>query len=292
MQCAAQADTLDILMPELEELRKEVDRLQGVEAQYANIKRDLDAAKASLAESTQALVDWQAADKQHKELFGPLASLDPDAMASKLDDTLAELKLIRVRQEQVLEQQEKIRLNAEKAQLQKEMQEQKIKARQKANAEKAMQKYSANADIPVRQSKTPSPVSNAVKSPMPPVEAKPLPAAVKESNDKESNDQGPNDKGKAEPDMATEDFFANAGAQASVVLFFFMIRSVRRSTQSPISVDHMPKTPGQQLASAAGQAGSAVTEVTAQPVVRPHKSVASPAKLQSALQKTLAQLAK
>ena len=51
LQCAAQADTLDILMPELEELRREVDRLQGVEAQYANTKRDLDAAKASLAES-------------------------------------------------------------------------------------------------------------------------------------------------------------------------------------------------------------------------------------------------
>lgn len=271
-------------MPELEALGAEVQRLSAVEAQCHSLQRDLDAAKASLAESAQALVEWQAADKQHKELFGPLASLDPVAMASKLDDTLAELKLIRVRQEQVLEQQERVRLNAEKAQMQKELQEQKIKARQKANAEKAMQKYSAKpdsiAEVPARHTKTASPVGNAAASTAsPPVAAKPAVAVHA-------------DEHIAVPEEESKAFFANAEAKVSVQRPNLRRTPLRAATQSPVPAEHMPQTPGQRSASAQGQIQSAGAETAAKQAAKPPLPVCSPAKLQNALQKALGQFHK
>ena len=157
------------MVPELEALRKVAAELQGVEAKYEAAQMELQYSKRSLAETAEALQEWEAAEQQHKALFGPLANLDPAAMASKLDETLAELRLIRERQEQVLEQQERIRLNTEKAQLQREMQEQKDRARQRALTDKALQRYSGKpayqpqeANLREQTSQPPSSAANAV----------------------------------------------------------------------------------------------------------------------------------
>ncbi len=48
------------MLPELEALRKAVDRLQGIEANYQIAQKDLEDTKFSLAESNEAILEWQA----------------------------------------------------------------------------------------------------------------------------------------------------------------------------------------------------------------------------------------
>ena len=293
LQSAAQAESIEEMVPELEALRKLLGHLQGVEAKYEAVQKELDSSKCSLAETAAALLEWQAAEQQHKALFGPLANLDPATMASKLDDTLVELRLIRERQEQVLEQQEKIRLNAEKAQLQRGMQEQKARARQKALADKALQKYSGKpAYQPLKSDPTqglsqpePSPVSAAAaatrivcttSSAAKTVSALSSPTAA--SNEQDS----PGPAGVA--DMVSEPFFNNARPRVAGERPAMRRAGIRAGSQSPSPVPQVSNLVSQQSLSNFGQT------LTRAAAARSASLVYTPGKLQNALRRTLAQL--
>ena len=291
LQAAAQAESIEAMVPELEALRKSVQRLQGVEISYTACQQELDHTKVSLAESSEALVLFQAAEQQHKALFGPLADLDHAAMASKLDDTLAELKLIRLRLEQVLEQQDRIRANAEKAQLQKEAQEQKAKARQKALAEKAMQKYSARsafqpqaAAVADGQPQRGEPIGRAATSLQPVSSVAESLAGTEYANmtmTHSSNDQNlPN-----EEVMPAEPFFTNTQQQVAVQRVA-QRRVGIRATPSPISGAQKTNSLSQTQSFALGQT------MTRGAAARSPSPVFTAGKLQAALQKTLGQLPK
>lgn len=289
LQAAAQAETIEAMVPELEALRKAVQRLQGVEISYDACQQELDHTKVSLAESSEALVLFQAAEQQHKALFGPLANLDHAAMASKLDDTLAELRLIRLRQEQVLEQQEKIRANAEKAQLQKEAQEQKAKAKQKALAEKAMQKYSARSAFQPQavadgQPQRREPIGRAATSLQPVSSVAESLAGTEYANvtmTHSSDDQNM----PWEEDMPAEPFFSNTQQQVAV----------QRVAQRRVGIRATPSpAPGAQMTNFLSQTPSFALgqTMTRGAAARSPSPVFAAGKLQAALQKTLGQLPK
>lgn len=291
LQAAAQAESIEAMVPELEALRKSVQRLQGVEISYTACQQELDHTKVSLAESSEALVLFQAAEQQHKALFGPLADLDHAAMASKLDDTLAELKLIRLRHEQVLEQQDRICANAEKAQLQKEAQEQKAKARQKALAEKAMQKYSARsafqpqaAAVADGQPQWGEPIGRAATSLQPVSSVAESLAGTEYANmtmTHSSDDQNlPKEKV-----MPAEPFFTNTQQQVAVQRVA-QRRVGIRATPSPIPGAQMTNSLSQTQSFALGQT------MTRGAAARSPSPGLTAGKLQAALQKTLGQMPK
>ena len=289
------------MVPELEALRKLAVRLQGVEAKYEAAQKELEFSKCSLAETAEALQEWQAAEQQHKALFGPLANLDPEAMASKLDDTLAELKLIRQRQEQVLEQQEKIRLNAEKAQLQKDMQERKARTRQKALADKALQRYSGKPayqaqEVDSQLERAPSGAATAVlgSSSIGSLAARPVLTSASSlaiggnqtvdvkpagNEGKQNVDVRPT----ADAEVASAPFFTNATARVLGERPAMRRGGIRGATQSPIPT---AKVVSQQSQSNFGQT------MTRAMAARSASPVFSSGKLQNALQKALAQLPK
>lgn len=290
-QAAAQAESIEAMVPELEALRKAVQRLQGVEVSYNACQQELDDTKVSLAESSKALVLFQAAEQQHKALFGPLADLDHAAMASKLDDTLAELKLIRLRQEQVLEQQERIRANAEKAQLQREAQEQKAKARQKALAEKAMQKYSARsafqpqaAAVADGQPQRGEPISRAATSLQPVSSVAESLAGTEYVNMTMSHSSDDQNLPK-EQVMPAEPFFTNTQQQVAVQRVA-QRRVGIRATPSPVPGAQVTNSLSQTQSFALGQT------MTHGAAARSPSPVFTAGKLQAALQKTLGQLPK
>jgi len=291
LQAAAQAESIEAMVPELEALRKAVQRLQGVEISYNACQQELDDTKVSLAESSEALVLFQAAEQQHKALFGPLADLDHAAMASKLDDTLAELRLIRLRQEQVLEQQDKIRANAEKAQLQREAQEQKAKARQKALAEKAMQKYSARsafqpqaAAVADGQPQRGEPISRAATS-LQPISSVAESLAGTEYANMTMTHSGDDQNLPKEQVMPAEPFFTNTQQQVAVQRVA-QRRVGIRATPSPIPGAQMTHSLNQTQSFALGQT------MTRGAAARSPSPVFTAGKLQAALQKTLGQLPK
>lgn len=273
------------MVPELEALRRLAAHLQGVEAKYEAAQKELQFSKRSLAETAEALQEWEAAEQQHKALFGPLANLDPEAMASKLDDTLAELRLIRERQEQVLEQQEKVRLNAEKAQLQRDMQEQKGRARRKALAGKTLQRYSgkpayqAQEAEPRQLERQPSsaPTAAAGISISNSLAGRPIFSAP--SMAAGSVDVRPT----ADAEMASAPFFTNATARVVGERPAMRRGGIRGASQSPIPV---AKLVSQQSMSNFGQT------MTSAMVARSASPVFSSGRLQNALQRTLAQLPK
>ena len=290
------------MVPELEALRKLAAHLQGVEAKYEAAQKELEFSKRSLAETAEALQEWQAAEQQHKALFGPLANLDPEAMASKLDDTLAELRLIRQRQEQVLEQQEKIRLNAEKAQLQREMQERKARARQKALADKALQRYSGKPayqalEVDSRQQtpqleRLPSSAATAAvgTSTLSSFAARPMLTSAPsmaigddQAVDVKPPGDGSDQTATADAEVASSPFFTNAAARVLGERPAMRRGGIRGATPSPIPT---AKVVSQQSQSNFGQTMTrAVASRSASPVF-------SSGKLQNALQRTLAQLPK
>ena len=291
------------MVPELEALRKLAARLQGVEAKFEAAQKELEFSKHSLAETAEALQEWQAAEQQHKALFGPLANLDPEAMASKLDDTLAELRLIRQRQEQVLEQQEKIRLNAEKAQLQRDMQERKAQARQKALADKALQRYSGKPAYQAQEVDSGQQTlqlehlsSNAAStivgsSTIGSLAARPVLTSVPSMaiGSKQTIDTGHGsnqiDDGRPTADAAVASslFLANATARVPVERPAMRRGGIRGATPSPIPTAKMVS---QQSQSNFGQT------MTRAMAARSASPVFSAGKLQNALQRTLAQLPK
>lgn len=287
LQSAAQAQSIEDMVPELEALRKLAVRLQGVEARYEAAQRELEVSKRSLAETTEALQEWQAAEQQHKALFGPLANLDPEAMASKLDDTLAELRLIRQRQEQVLEQQEKIRLNAEKTQLQKDMQEQKARARQKALADKALQRYSGKPAYQAQEAEArqlepaPSSAATAVLGSVSSLAARPVLTSA--SSMAISGNQTDDVRPIADAEVASSPFFTNAAARVLGERPILRRGGIRTATQSPVPT---AKVVSQQSQSNFGQT------MTRAMAARSASPVFSSGKLQNALQRTLAQLPK
>ncbi|DBA74236.1 TPA: hypothetical protein ACH3X1_011026 [Trebouxia sp. C0004] len=291
-KAAAQAESIEAMVPELEALRKALQRLQEVEISYNACQQELDDTKVSLAESSEALVLFQAAEQQHKALFGPLANLDHAAMASKLDDTLAELKLIRLRQEQVLEQQEKIRGNAEKAQQQREAQERKAKARQEALAEKAMQKYSARsafqpqaAAVADGQPRRGEPITRAVTSLQPVSSVAESLAGTEYGNmtiTHSSNDQNM----PWEQVMPAEPVFTNTRQQVAVQHVAQRPVGIRGATLSPVPGTQMTKSLSRTQLFALEQT---MTRAAAAWSPSP---VFTAGKLQAALQKTLGQLPK
>lgn len=277
------------MAPELEALRKLAAHLQGVEVKYEAAQKELEFSKRSLAETAEALQEWEAAEQQHKALFGPLANLDPEAMASKLDDTLAELRLIRERQEQVLEQQEKIRLNAEKAQLQRDLQEQKGRARRKALADKALQRYSGK---PAYQAQEADPRQPTVQLERLPSSAPTAAAgfgiinslAGRPISSAPSMAAGSVDvRPTADAEVAPAPFFANATARVGGDRPAMRRGGIRGASQSPIP---MVKLVSQQSMSNFGQT------MTSAMVARSASPVFSSGRLQNALQRTLAQLPK
>jgi len=290
LQAAAQAESIEAMVPELEALRKAVQRLQEVEISYDACQKELDDTKFSLAESSEALVLFQAAEQQHKALFGPLANLDHAAMASKLDDTLAELKLIRQRQEQVLEQQEKIRANAEKAQLQRETQERKAKARQKALADKAMQKYSSRsafqpqaAAVADGQPQRGESTTRAATSLEPVSSVAESLAGTEYANmtmTHSSNDQNM----PMEQVMPPEPFFTNTRQQVAVQHVAQRRVGIRGATPSPVPGAQMTNSLSHTQSFALGQT------MTRGAAARSPSPVFTAGKLQAALQKTLGQL--
>ena len=291
LQSAAQAESIEEMVPELAALKKLLGHLQGVEAKYEAAQRELADSKHSLAETAEALQEWQAAEQQHKALFGPLANLDPAAMASKLDETLAELRLIRERQEQVLEQQGKIRLNAEKAQLQKEMQEQKARARQKALAEKALQKYSGKptyqAEPKQGMTQQESPASSAAVTaldigPRSSIAVSPAPAA--DTSVTAERHQSAAVQPTDDAEVVPEPFFSNARSRAPGERPAMRRGGIRGATQSPIPGRQASRVISQQSLSNFGQT------MTRAAAARSASPVFSPGKLQNALQRTLAQL--
>ena len=275
------------MVPELEALRKLLRNLQGVEAKYEAAQKELAESKHSLAETAEALQEWQAAEQQHKALFGPLANLDPTAMASKLDETLAELKLIRERQEQVLEQQEKIRVNAEKAQLQKEMQEQKARVRQKALADKALQKYSGKPAYQAELKQQDPPASSAAMTAVAAVSnssiaVSPSPAA--NASVTTGSHQSPAVQPTDDAEMVSEPFFSNSRSRALGERPAMRRGGIRGATQSPIPARQVSRVTSQQSLSNFGQT------MTRAAAARSASPVFSPGKIQNALQRTLAQL--
>lgn len=275
------------MVPELDALRKAVQRLQGVEASYGHAQRELDETKISLAESTEALVLFQAAEQQHKALFGPLANLDPAAMASKLDDTLSELRLIRERQEQVLEQQERVRVNAEKAQLQRDAQERKAKARQKVLAEKSMQKYSSKAAYQSQTTVSSSghvqePISSAANS-LDAVSSTAESLAVTEymTMTRSSTHGLP-----TEPDTLTAPLFTNNSLGLGLERPTQRRIGIRGASSSPVPADLVPKPSLQHSAPSLGQT------LTRGAAARSASPVFTRGRLQAALQKTLSQMTK
>ena len=304
LQSAAQAQTIEDMVSALEALRKLAAHLQVVETKYEAAQKELDLSKRSLAETAEALQEWQAAEQQHKALFGPLANLDPEAMARKLDDTLSELKLIRQRQEQVLEQQEKIQVNAEKAQLQREMQERKARARQKALADKALKRYSGKPAYQAQQvdsrqqtlqlERLPSSAATAAAgtSTLSSFAARPMLTSapsmsvsgdqavdVKPTGDGDGSDQKPT----ADAEVASSPFFTNAAARVFVERPAMRRGGIKGATPSPI--------PTAQLVSQQSQSNFGQTMTRAM-AARSASPVFSPGKLQNALQRTLAQLPK
>lgn len=280
---------------ELEALKRLVAHLHGVETQYEAAQRELEYSKRSLAETAEALQVWQAAEQQHKALFGPLANLDPEAMASKLDATLEELKLIRQRQEQVLEQQEKIRLNAEKAQHHKEMQELKGRARQKALADKALQRYSGKPVYQPQQAEARQQASQLEQVP-----SSAAPAAVVMSGTSSTlgrtltstpsmvADSGQDVRPTADAEVALSDavsapFFANATARVLGDRQAMRCGGIRGATPSPLPT---AKVARQQSVANLGQT------MTRAMAARSASPVFSSGKLQNALHRTLAQLPK
>ncbi len=223
-------------------------------------------------------------------------------MASKLDDTLAELRLIRERQEQVLEQQEKIRLNAEKAQLQREAQEQKAKARQKALAEKALKKYSNKSAYQApaaatAQSQTELPAIGTATS----ADAVSSNAALSDySTMTRSDDHGMSSTSiqSAEPTIMTGPFFTSArpqvGIDRSAQMGLGRRTGIRGPTQSPMPSESMSSTISRNALSSLGQTlpGASGSGLASTTTSRSPSPVFSPGKLQSALQKTLGQLPK
>lgn len=277
------------MVPELEALRKLAAHLQGMEAKCEAAQKELEFSKRSLAETAEALQEWEAAEQQHKALFGPLANLDPEAMASKLDATLAELRLIRERQEQVLEQQEKIRLNAEKAQLQRDMQEQKGRARHKALADKALQRYSGKPAYQPQEADPKQPILQLERLPSgAPTAAAGIsiinslagrPVFSAPSMAAGNADVRPT----ADAEMASAPFFTNATARVVGERPAMRRGGIRGASQSPIPV---AKLVSQQSMSNFGQTmKSAMVARSASPVF-------SSGRLQNALQRTLAQLPK
>ncbi|KAA6425710.1 MAG: hypothetical protein FRX49_04607 [Trebouxia sp. A1-2] len=291
-KAAAQAESIEAMLPELEALRKAVQRLRELEISYNACQQELDHTKVSLAESSEALVLFQAAEQQHKALFGPLANLDHAAMASKLDDTLAELKLIRLRQDEVVEQQERIRANAEKAQLQREAQEQKAKARQKALAEKAMQKYSARSAFQPQaaadadgQPQRAEPIGRAPTSLQPVSSAAENLTGIEYANmtmTHSSNDQNM----PLEQIMPAEPFFTNTQQQVAVQRVAQRRVGIRGATPSPILAAHRTDSLSHTQSTALGQT------VTRGAAAGSPSPVFTASKLQAALQKTLGQLPK
>ena len=287
------------MVPELEALRKLAAHLQGVEAKHEAAQKELDFSKRSLAETAVALHEWQAAEQQHKALFGPLANLDPEAMASKLDDTLAELRLIRQRQEQVLEQQEKIRLNAEKAQLQRDMQERKARARQKGLADKALQRYSGKSayqaqEVDSRQQILEQLPSNAattitgsstIGSPAARLTSAPsvVVGSYQTIDTVDDSNQRADVRSIADAEVASSSFFANATARVLGERPAMRRGGIRGATPSPIPT---AKVVSQQSQSNFGQT------MTRAMAARSASPVFSAGKLQNALQRTLAQLPK
>ena len=292
LQASAQAESIEAMVPELEALRKAVQRLQEVEICYDACQLELDHTKVSLAESSEALVLFQAAEQQHKALFGPLANLDHAAMASKLDDTLAELKLIRKRQEQVLEQQERIRANAEKAQLQREAQEQKAKAKQKALADKAMQKYSARsvfqphaAAVADGQPQRSEPIGRTATSLQPVSSVAESLAGTEYANmtmTHSSNDQNMS----KEQVMPAEPFFTNTQQQVAVQRVTQRRVGIRGANPSPVPGAQMTNSFSQTQSFALGQT------MTRGAAACSPSPVFTAGKLQAALQKTLGQMPK
>ena len=286
LQATGQAEILETMVPELEALRNAVQWLQGVEAQYKTTQKELEETKYSLAESSAALTEWQAAEQQHKALFGPIANLDPAAMAAKLDETLVELRLIRQRQEQVLEQQEQIRLNAEKAQLQKEMQAQKAKARQKAFADKAIQKYSSK---PAYQAQ-PEELNNRTANNSDSDNVAQL-APLDQIFMTHSNEHDKSAMVTRIDESATMiGLFSTTRPQMSIERSTVRRTGIRGATQSPMPI----KSTSQRSLSSTGQ-----LQVGAMGQTMPHPQAArspspvyAPAKLQHALQKALGQLPK
>lgn len=280
--------------PELEALKKLVAHLQGVEVKYEAAQQELEFSKRSLAETAEALQEWEAAEQQHKALFGPLANLDSEAMSSKLDATLAELRLIRVRQEQVLEQQEQIRLNAEKAQHHKEMQEQKGRARQKALADKALQRYSGKPAYQPQQADARQQASQLERAPSIPAHAAVLlsdttnafagktaltlmPSMAADSG--RNIDVSPT--ADAEVVSAVAPFFTNATSRVPGDRSAMRHGGIRGATPTP----PLPaKVVRQQSVSNLGQT------MTRAMAARSASPVFSAGKLQNALQRTLAQL--
>ncbi|KAL3133521.1 hypothetical protein ABBQ38_007375 [Trebouxia sp. C0009 RCD-2024] len=294
IKSAAQTQSIEDMEPELTALKRLVAHLQGVEAKYEAAQQELEFSKRSLAETAEALQEWEAAEQQHKALFGPLANLDPEAMSSKLDATLAELKLIRVRQEQVLEQQEMIRLNAEKAQHHKEMQEQKARARQKALADKALQRYSGKPAFQPQQADARQQASQLERAPSLPAHAAVLvsgttntfagrtaltsmPSMAADSG--QNDDDGPT--ADAEVVSAVAPFFTNATSRVPGDRPAMRRGGIRGATPSPLST---AKVVRQQSVSNLGQT------MTRAMAARSASPVFSAGKLQNALQRTLAQL--
>lgn len=291
LQAAAQAESIDKMVPELDALRKAVQRLQGVEASYGLCQKELDETKISFAESTEALVLFQAAEQQHKALFGPLANLDPAAMASKLDDTLSELRLIRERQEQVLEQQERVRVNAEKAQLQRDAQEQKAKARQKVLAEKSMQKYSSKAAYQSQTAVSSSgqwqkkePISSAANS-LDAVSSTAESLAVTEYMTMTMTRSATHGL-PTEPDTLTAPLLTNNSLGLGLERPTQRRTGIRGPSSSPVPADLVPKPSLQHSAPSLGQT------LTRGAAARSASPVFTRGKLQAALQKTLGQTTK
>ena len=239
--------------------------------------------KYSLAESSAALTEWQAAEQQHKALFGPIANLDPAAMAAKLDETLVELRLIRQRQEQVLEQQEQIRLNAEKAQLQKEMQAQKAKARQKAFADKAMQKYSSKPDYQAQpeQLNKRTAVSNNSDSDSVAQLAPPDQMFMTHSNEHDKSAMVT----RIDESATMIGLFSTTRPQMSIERSTVRRTGIRGATQSPMPI----KSTSQRSLSSTGQlqVGAMGQTMLHPQAARSPSPVYAPAKLQHALQKAL-----